>query len=51
MAEAEGAGTASPPGRLRLPFIVMGVLILLFVVGGALNKKEKPKPLPTRKGT
>jgi hypothetical protein len=47
VADSEGAGTASPPGRLRLPFIVMGVLILLFVVGGALNKKEKPKPFKT----
>ena len=47
MAEAEGAGTASPPGSIRLPFIVMGVLIVLFVVGGILAKKEKPKPFKT----
>jgi hypothetical protein len=47
MAEAEGAGTASPPGSIRLPFIVMGTLILLFVVGGILAKKEKPKPFKT----
>ena len=47
MAEAEGAGTASPPGSIRLPFIVMGTLILLFVIGGILAKKEKPKPFKT----
>src|SRR3954451_7474152 len=47
MADSEGAGTASPPGSIRLPLIVMGVLILLFVVGGILAKKEKPKPFKT----
>ena len=47
MAEAEGAGTASPPGSIRLPFVVMAVLILLFVVGGIVFKKEKPKPFKT----
>src|SRR4051795_2793689 len=47
MADSEGAGTASPPGSIRLPFIVMGVLILVFVVGGILAKKEKPKPFKT----
>lgn len=47
MAEAEGAGTASPPGSIRLPFVVMGVLILLFVAGGIAFKKEKPKPFKT----
>jgi hypothetical protein len=30
-----------------VPFIVMGTLILLFVVGGILAKKEKPKPFKT----
>jgi hypothetical protein len=48
VADSEGAGTASPPGSVRLPFIVMGVLILLFVVGGILAKKEKPKPFKTQ---
>src|SRR4051812_29553469 len=47
MADSQGAGTASPPGSVRLPLIVMGVLILLFVVGGILAKKEKPKPFKT----
>ena len=46
MAEGEGA-TASPPGSVRLPFIVMGVLIVLFVAGGIAFKKEKPKPFKT----
>ena len=48
MAESEGVGTASPPGSVRLPFIVMGVMILVFVVGGILAKKEKPKPFKTQ---
>jgi hypothetical protein len=47
VAEAEGAGTASPPGSIRLPFVVMGVLIVLFVVGGLLTKKSTPKPFKT----
>jgi hypothetical protein len=47
MADSEGAGTASPPGSVRLPFIVMGVLVLIFVVGGILAKKEKPKAFKT----
>jgi hypothetical protein len=47
VADSEGAGTASPPGSVRLPLIVMGVLILAFVVGGILAKKEKPKPFKT----
>src|SRR3954449_8774968 len=42
-AEPEDAVTAAPPGSIRLPFIVMGTLILLFVLGGILAKKEKPK--------
>jgi hypothetical protein len=48
VAEAEGAGTASPPGSIRLPFIVMGVLILLFVVVGIASKKSSPKPFKTQ---
>jgi hypothetical protein len=47
MADAEGAGTASPPGSVRLPLIIMGVMILLFVVGGLLTKKSTPKPFKT----
>ena len=47
MADSEGAGTASPPGSIRLPFIVMGTLIVLFVIGGILAKKDKPKPFKT----
>jgi hypothetical protein len=41
------AGTASPPGSVRLPLAVMGVLILLSVAGGIAFKKEKTKPFKT----
>src|SRR5436190_21949573 len=47
MADAEGAGTASPPGSVRLPLTIMGVMIILFVVGGLLTKKSTPKPFKT----
>jgi hypothetical protein len=46
MAEGEGASTAST-GSVRLPFIVMGALIVLFVAGGIAFKKDKPKPFKT----
>ena len=48
MAESEGVGTASPTGSVRLPLIVMGVLIVLFIVGGLLTKKSTPKPFKTQ---
>ena len=47
MAESEGVGTASPPGSVRLPLIIMGVLIVLFVAGGIAFKKSSPKPFKT----
>jgi hypothetical protein len=46
MAEGSSA-TASSPGSVRLPFIVMGVMIVLFVAGGIAFKKDKPKPFKT----
>ena len=39
--------TASPPGSVRIPFIIMGVLIALFVAVGIASKKEKAKPFKT----
>ena len=46
MAEGEG-GSSAPTGSVTLPFIVMGVLIVLFVAGGIAFKKDKPKPFKT----
>jgi hypothetical protein len=49
----EGAGSgdsgspAKPPGSVRLPLIICGVLILLFGGVSALNTKSKPKPFKT----
>jgi hypothetical protein len=46
--EAGDAGSpAKPPGSVRLPLIICGVLILLFGGVSALNKKSKPKPFKT----
>ena len=41
------AKAASPPGSVRIPFIIMGVLIVLFVAIGIASKKEKAKPFKT----
>jgi hypothetical protein len=46
VAEGEGASTAST-GSVRLPFIIMGVMIVVFVAGGIAFKKDKPKPFKT----
>lgn len=47
--EAGGASatTASPPGSVRIPLIICGVLIALFAIVGALNTKSKPKAFKT----
>src|SRR3954452_6155523 len=46
MAEGDGGSTAST-GSVRLPFIIMGVLIVLFAAVGIAMKKDKPKPFKT----
>jgi hypothetical protein len=46
MAEGEGGSTAST-GSVRLPFIIMGVMIALFIAGGIAFQKDKPKPFKT----
>jgi hypothetical protein len=49
--EEEGTGdngsSAGPPGDVRLPLIICGVLIALFAGIGIANKKSKPKPFKT----
>jgi hypothetical protein len=39
--------TASPPGSVRIPLIVGGLMILVFGVVGVLSTKSKPKPFKT----
>ena len=46
MAKEEGASTAST-GSVRVPFTIMGVMIVLFVAGGIAFKKSTPKPFKT----
>jgi hypothetical protein len=41
------ATTASPPGSIRIPFIIMGVMIIVFAAVSIAMKKEKPKPFKT----
>ena len=41
------APTASPPGSVRIPFIIMGVLIAAFAISGIVSTKSKPKPFKT----
>jgi hypothetical protein len=49
--EKEGgaaAGTSeSTPGATRVPWVVMGVLLALFVAAGIANTKSTPKPFQT----
>lgn len=40
----ETSSTADPPSSIRLPLIVCGVLIALFVAAGIASKKSTPKP-------
>jgi hypothetical protein len=40
----ETSSTAEPPSSIRLPLIVCGVLIALFVAAGIASKKSTPKP-------
>jgi hypothetical protein len=41
------ATTASPPGSVRIPFIIMAVLIAAFAAVGIASHKSKPKPFKT----
>ena len=44
--EGAQSSTADPPGSVRIPFIVSGVLIALFVIGGIVFKKDSSTPKP-----
>jgi hypothetical protein len=36
-----------PPGSLRMPLIIIGVLVVLFAAAGIASQKSKPKPFKT----
>jgi hypothetical protein len=46
--EAGDTGSsAGPPGSVRMPLTICGVLVVLFAAVGILNKKSEPKPFKT----